>query len=281
MSDTHNNARKDRHEAGVLQQRLRRSVGQAVADYEMIAPGERVMVCVSGGKDSHTLLDILWRLRQRAPVPFEILAVLMDQGQPGFSSTAVEAHFEAMGVPYRVVRQDTYRVVKRVIPEGKTQCGLCSRLRRGLLYRVAREEGADKIALGHHADDVVETLFLNLFHGGTMKAMPPRLRSDNGEHVVVRPLVYCYERDIARYARYRGFPIIPCRLCGESGGGARRQVKAMLQDWRRRYPGRFESVFAAIGNVAPSQLMDRRHSDFDEWKPGVARKGETHVVISG
>lgn len=254
--------RKQRHEAGILQQRLRRQVGQAIDDYSMIGEGDRVMVCTSGGKDSHALLDILCRLRQSAPVHFDVFAVLMDQGQPGFCAAEVEAHFQSMGVEYRIVRQDTYAIVKRVIPEGKTTCGLCSRLRRGVLYRIADEEGADKIALGHHADDIMETLFLNLFHAGALKAMPPRLTSDDGRHTVIRPLAYCRERDLAAYAKNLDFPIIPCNLCGSTGGGARRQVKQLLNAWEREHPGRINSIFSALANVAPSHLLDRALFDF-------------------
>ena len=261
------NARKQRHEAGILQQRLRRAVGSAIDDFNMIADGDRVMVCVSGGKDSHAMLDILLQLQRAAPTSFDLIAVLLDQGQPGFSSAAVEEHFRQIKAQYRIVRQNTYAVVRRVVPEGKTTCGLCSRLRRGVLYRIADEEGADKIALGHHADDVMETLFLNLFHGGVMKTMPPRLMSDDCRHTVIRPLAYCRERDLAAYAANRAFPIIPCNLCGAVGGGARQQVKQMLRRWEREYPGRIESIFAAIGNVIPSHLLDRRLFDFTAVTP--------------
>ena len=254
--------RKRRYEAGVLQQRLRRQVGRAIDDYAMVAPGDRIMVCTSGGKDSHALLDILCQLRRAAPVPFDLFAVLMDQGQPGFRPAEVEAHFQAMGVEYRIVRQDTYAIVKRNIPAGKTACGLCSRLRRGVLYRIAAEEGADKIALGHHADDIMETLLLNLFYGGKLKAMPPRLRSDDDRHTVIRPLAYCRERDLAAYAAHRRFPIIPCNLCGAEGGGARRQVKQLLHHWERAHPGRINSIFSALADVVPSHLMDRTLFDF-------------------
>lgn len=256
--------KKQRHEAGILQQRLRRAVARACGDYDMLAEGDRVMVCVSGGKDSHGMLDILCRLRAAAPFSFDLFAVLMDQGHPGFSSDAVEAHFRANEVPYKIVRQDTYRVVKRVIPEGKTACGLCSRLRRGVLYRVAEEEGATKIALGHHADDIVETLFLNMFHGGALKAMPPRLTTRDGRHTVIRPLAYCRERDLAAYATNRNFPIIPCNLCGATNS-ERKRVKEMLNGWEREHPGRLNSIFAALANVAPSHLMDRNLFNFGNF----------------
>ena len=255
-------SRKQRYESGILQQRLRRAVGRAIDDYNMIGAGDKVMVCVSGGKDSHGLLDILLRLREVAPFSFDLFAVLMDQGHPGFSVAAIKAHFESLNIPYIIPHQDTYSVVKRVIPAGKTQCGLCSRLRRGLLYRVAEKEGATKIALGHHADDIVETLFLNMFHGGALKAMPPRLTSRDGKHTVIRPLAYCRERDLAAYAKDRGFPIIPCNLCGADGGGARQKIKAMLQGWENDHPGRLNSIFSAISNVAPSHLMDKRLFNF-------------------
>ena len=276
-------ARKQRYEAGILQQRLRRQAGQAIADYAMIAEGDRVMVCVSGGKDSHGLLDILCRLRAAAPVHFTLVAVLIDQGQPGFFAGDVLRHFRALPVEYRLVRQDTYSVVKRVVPAGKTTCGLCSRLRRGVLYRIAKEERADKIALGHHADDIMETLFLNLFHGGTLKAMPPKLRSDDGRHTVIRPLAYCRERDLAAYADHRQFPIIPCNLCGAAGGGARRQTKQLLATWEREHPGRINSIFSALANVAPSHLLDRRLFDFAQPSTPAAlftKQGEQSYVVS-
>lgn len=276
---------KQRYEAGILQQRLRRQVGRAIDDYAMIADGDKVMVCVSGGKDSHGLLDILCRLQRAAPLRFDLIAVLMDQGQPGFCADAVRAHFESLPVSYRIERQDTYRIVKRVIPEGKTTCGLCSRLRRGVLYRVAGEVGATKIALGHHADDIMETLLLNLFYGGSLKAMPPRLTSADGRHTVIRPLAYCREKDLAAYARNLDFPIIPCNLCGSSGGGARRQVKQLLAEWERKYPGRVNSIFSALTTVVPSHLLDRALFDFTQAAPPAAasdlpvENGEHHVVL--
>lgn len=245
-----------------LQGFLRARVGQAIRDYGMIEAGDRIMVCLSGGKDSHTLLDILLHLQRSAPISFDLVAVNLDQKQPGFPAHVLPEYFEAIGVPYRIVEQDTYSVVKRVIPEGKTMCGLCSRLRRGVLYRVAAEEGATKIALGHHRDDIVETLFLNMFHGGKLKAMPPKLLTDDRRHMVIRPLAYCPEKDIARYARYREFPIIPCTLCGSQDNLQRLQIKQMLQAWEKEWPGRTESLFRSLQNVAPSQLADPNLFDF-------------------
>ena len=245
-----------------LQAFLRGRVGQAVHDYAMIGEGDRVMVCLSGGKDSYTLLDMLLHLQRHAPVNLELLAVNLDQKQPGFPTQVLPEYLEAVGVPYRIVEQDTYSTVKRVIPEGKTLCGLCSRLRRGILYRVAAEEGITKIALGHHRDDIVETLFLNLFHGGRLKAMPPKLLTNDRRHIVIRPLAYCSESDIARYARYRQFPLIPCSLCGSQPNLQRSQIKQMLQDWERQWPGRTESLFRSLQQIAPSQLADRALFDF-------------------
>ncbi|MGB7086844.1 MAG: tRNA 2-thiocytidine(32) synthetase TtcA [Phormidesmis sp.] len=245
-----------------LQRSLRSRVGKAIADYQMIEAGDRVMVCLSGGKDSYALLDMLLHLQRHAPIPFEILAVNLDQKQPGFPAHVLPDYFEAIGVPYRIVEQDTYSTVKRVVPEGKTMCGLCSRLRRGVLYRVAAEEGATKIALGHHRDDIVETLFLNLFHGGTLKAMPPKLLSDDRRHIVIRPLAYCAEKDLASYARYRQFPLIPCTLCGSQANLQRATIKQMLHDWEKQWPGRTETLFRSLQNVAPSQLADASLFDF-------------------
>jgi tRNA 2-thiocytidine biosynthesis protein TtcA len=245
-----------------LQARLRGLVGKAIDDYAMIAEGDRVMVCLSGGKDSYTLLDVLLSLQRSAPVAFELIAVNLDQKQPGFPAQVLPEYLSALGVPYEVLEQDTYSVVKRVVPEGRTMCGLCSRLRRGRLYRYAAENGITKIALGHHRDDMVETLFLNLFFGGRMKAMPPKLLSEDGRHVVVRPLAYVPEREIERYARARGFPIIPCRLCGSQDNLQRVAVKKMLADWEREYPGRTEAIFSAMRNVSLSQLADPLAFDF-------------------
>ena len=247
-----------------LQARLRGLVGKAIFDYAMIADGDKIMVGVSGGKDSHTLLEMLLLLQHSAPVNFEILAVNLDQKQPGFPEHVLPEYFESIGVSYRIVEQDTYSTVKRVIPEGKTLCGLCSRLRRGILYRVAAEEGATKIALGHHRDDMIETLFLNMFHGGRLKAMPPKLLTDDRRHVVIRPLAYCPEKDIARYARLREFPIIPCTLCGSQDNLQRAQIKQMLQDWERQWPGRTQNLFRSLQHVDPSQLADASLFDFQE-----------------
>jgi tRNA 2-thiocytidine biosynthesis protein TtcA len=245
-----------------LKASLRGQTGKAIADYAMIADGDRVMVCLSGGKDSYTMLDMLVSLRRRAPVAFELIAVNLDQKQPGFPADVLPSYLEQLGVPYEIVIEDTYSVVKRVIPAGKTMCGLCSRLRRGVLYRIAAELGATKIALGHHRDDIVETLFLNMFFGGRLKAMPPKLRSDDGRHIVIRPLAYCAERDIARYARGRGFPIIPCRLCGSQENAQRRQIKAMLAQWERDDPGRVARLFRSLQHVTPSHLADSSLFDF-------------------
>ncbi len=245
-----------------LESRLRGLVGKAIEDYAMIGEGDRVMVCLSGGKDSYTMLDLLLGLQRSAPVQFEITAVNLDQKQPGYPAQVLPEYLQSLGIPFHILEQDTYSVVKRVIPEGKTMCSLCSRLRRGSLYTFAAERGYTRIALGHHRDDIIETLFLNLFHGGSLKAMPPKLRSDDGRHVVIRPMAYCSERDIARYANARRFPIIPCNLCGSQQNLQRKKIKRMLADWSREYPGRIESIFAALANVAPSQLADRDLFDF-------------------
>jgi tRNA 2-thiocytidine biosynthesis protein TtcA len=246
-----------------LQARLRGLVGKAIEDFRMIAEGDRVMVCLSGGKDSYTLLDILLSLQRSAPVRFELIAVNLDQKQPGFPAHVLPGHLSALGVPYHVIEQDTYRVVKRVIPEGRTMCGLCSRLRRGALYRYAAENGITKIALGHHRDDIVETLFLNLFFGGRLKAMAPKLLSEDRRHVVIRPLAYVAERDIARYARARAFPLIPCSLCGSQPNMQRVAVKKMLAEWEREFPGRTESIFSALKSVEAAHLADTRLFDFE------------------
>ena len=245
-----------------LQARLRGAVGKAIRDYNMIEEGDRVMVGLSGGKDSYTMLDLLLSLQRKSPVKFELLAVNLDQKQPGFPQHILPQYLESLGVPYRIVEEDTYSTVTRVIPEGKTMCGLCSRLRRGILYRVATEEGATKIALGHHRDDMVETLFLNMFHGGRLKAMPPKLLSDDGRNIIIRPLAYCTEREIIRYANARNFPIIPCNLCGSQENLQRAKIKQMLQDWERESPGRIDSIFRSLQNVSPSQLADTQLFDF-------------------
>jgi tRNA 2-thiocytidine biosynthesis protein TtcA len=245
-----------------LQAQLRGSVGRAIGDYSMIANGDRIMVCLSGGKDSYTLLDILLSLQRSAPLRFEITAVNLDQKQPGFPEHLLPKYLEDLGVQYRIIEQDTYSVVKRVIPEGKTMCGLCSRLRRGALYRFAAENGMTKIALGHHRDDIIETLFLNMFFGGKLKAMPPKLLSKDRRHVVIRPLCYVPERLIARYATARAFPIIPCTLCGSQANMQRGVVKSMLRQWEQEFPGRIESIFSSICNISGSQLADAKLFDF-------------------
>lgn len=245
-----------------LQAQLRGSVGRAIGDYSMIANGDRIMVCLSGGKDSYTLLDLLLSLQRSAPLRFEITAVNLDQKQPGFPEHLLPKYLEDLGVQYRIIEQDTYSVVKRVIPEGKTMCGLCSRLRRGALYRFAAENGMTKIALGHHRDDIIETLFLNMFFGGKLKAMPPKLLSKDRRHVVIRPLCYVPERLIARYATARAFPIIPCTLCGSQANMQRGVVKSMLRQWEQEFPGRIESIFSSICNISGSQLADAKLFDF-------------------
>jgi tRNA 2-thiocytidine biosynthesis protein TtcA len=255
-------AHKAAYEANKLEKRLRRLVGQAIADFGMIAASDRVMVCLSGGKDSYGLLDILLKLRDAAPLDFEIVAVHLDQRHPGYPEHVLPEYLSRLGVQYRIEQQDTYSVVKRVVPEGRTMCALCSRLRRGVLYRIASELGATRIALGHHRDDILETFFLNLFFGGTLKAMPPKLVSDDGRHVVIRPLAYVPEEDLAAYAGWRGFPIIPCNLCGSQENLQRAQAKTMLREWERRFPGRVESIFGALTNVVPSHLLDRSLFDF-------------------
>jgi tRNA 2-thiocytidine biosynthesis protein TtcA len=254
--------RKAEFETNKLKRRLRRQVGQAIADYAMIEKGDRVMVCLSGGKDSYGLLEILRTLRDKAPVAFEIVAVNLDQKQPGFPADVLPRYLSERGIAFRIAEQDTYSVVKRLIPEGATMCSLCSRLRRGVLYRVAGELGATKIALGHHRDDLLATFFLNLFFGGKMKTMPPKLVSDNGRHVVIRPLAYVRERDLARFAEVMQFPLIPCTLCGSQENLQRKQVSLMLRDWERKYPGRVESIYNALGKVETTHLMDRRIHDF-------------------
>lgn len=245
-----------------LKKKIERSMGEAIADFNMIEDGDTIMVCVSGGKDSYTMLSALLALRERAPVDFRIIAMNLDQKQPGFPADVLPAWFESIGVEYRIVTEDTYSIVKDKIPEGKTTCSLCSRLRRGIIYRTARELGANKIALGHHRDDIMETLFLNMFFGGRIKAMPPKLVSDDQAHVVIRPLAYCVESDIARFARTMDFPIIPCNLCGSQENAQRKQIKQMLQAWSREHPGRIESIFTALANVVPSHLADNDLFDF-------------------
>jgi tRNA 2-thiocytidine biosynthesis protein TtcA len=257
-----NKERKAHYESNKLTKRLRRQVGQAIADFDMIRDGDKVMACLSGGKDSYALLDILLHLRSRAPIGFDIVAVNLDQKQPGFPEHVLPEYLTKLGVPFHIENQDTYSIVKRVIPEGKTMCSLCSRLRRGVLYRVAGELGATKIALGHHRDDILETFFLNMFYGGKLKTMPPKLVSDDGRNVVIRPLAYCEEKDLEAYAELKQFPIIPCTLCGSQATLKRKEVKALLRDWDQRYPGRIETLLTSLQNIRPSHLLDRGLFDF-------------------
>lgn len=256
-----------------LEKRLCRQVGQAIIDFNMIEAGDRVMVCMSGGKDSYGMLDILLKLQARAPVPFELVAVNLDQKQPGFPADVLPAYLERLGVRFHIETQDTYTIVKNKIPEGKTMCSLCSRLRRGILYRVATELGATKIALGHHRDDMLQTLFLNMFFGSKLKGMPPKLVSDNGEHMVIRPLAYVAEKDLIRWAQHRAFPIIPCTLCGSQENLQRKQVGDMLRDWEKRYPGRLDNMLTALQNVVPSHLMDRNLYPFAD----IRTDGQAHA----
>jgi len=253
-----------------LKKRLESDVGKAIADYNMIEQGDTVLVCISGGKDSYAMLSVLMAMQQRAPVDFRLIAMNLDQKQPGFPADVLPAYLAGLGVEYRIVEQDTYSIVKEKIPEGKTTCSLCSRLRRGVIYRTAKELGANKIALGHHRDDIVHTLFLNLLFGGKLKAMPPKLVTDDGAHVVIRPLAYCSENDIARFARGMEFPIIPCNLCGSQNNLQRQKIREMMADWDRRFPGRTESVFSALQNVAPSHLADTSLFDFKGLSVGKA-----------
>jgi tRNA 2-thiocytidine biosynthesis protein TtcA len=259
-----------------LKGRLEHMVGKAIGDFNMIEEGDTVMVCLSGGKDSYTLLDILRTLQKRAPVNFKLIAMNLDQKQPGFPADVLPGYLDSIGVEYHIETQDTYSIVKDKVPEGKTTCSLCSRLRRGIIYRVAGELGANKIALGHHRDDLVETLFLNLFFGGKLKAMPPKLVTDKGDHVVIRPLAYCAEKDIARYARGMEFPIIPCNLCGSQENLQRQNIKEMLRQWEHQYPGRTQTIFTAMQNVVPSHLLDTGLFGFRDIKPGDAvAEGDT------
>jgi tRNA 2-thiocytidine biosynthesis protein TtcA len=258
--------RKSDYNANKLNKRLRHAVGEAINDFNMIEPGDKVMVCLSGGKDSYTLLDILLNLQKHAPIDFELVAVNLDQKQPGFPEHVLPDYLKSIGVPFHIIEEDTYSIVKRVIPEGKTTCSLCSRLRRGILYRVADELGATKIALGHHRDDMLETLFLNMFYGGKLKAMPPKLISDDGKHIVIRPLAYCREKDIVKFAEMRQFPIIPCNLCGSQPNLQRQVVGQMLEDWDKRFPGRLETMFSALCNVVPSHLADPSMYNFRDLK---------------
>ncbi|CAJ1766503.1 tRNA-cytidine(32) 2-sulfurtransferase [Aeromonas salmonicida] len=249
---------KDKYSFNKLQKRLRRNVGQAIADFNMIEEGDKIMVCLSGGKDSFAMLDILMSLKASTPIHFDLVAVNLDQKQPGFPEHVLPEYLATLGVDFKIVEEDTYSIVKDKVPEGKTTCALCSRLRRGILYRTAQELGCTKIALGHHRDDILETLFLNMFYGGKLKSMPPKLVSDDGKNVVIRPLAYCKEKDLVRYAEVKAFPIIPCNLCGSQENLQRQAIKQMMQDWDRRFPGRIETMFTAIQDVIPSHLLDVR-----------------------
>ncbi|TNV22605.1 tRNA 2-thiocytidine(32) synthetase TtcA [Buttiauxella sp. B2] len=261
-------SQKEIYNLNKLQKRLRRNVGEAIADYNMIEEGDRIMVCLSGGKDSYTMLEILRNLQQSAPINFSLIAVNLDQKQPGFPEHILPEYLESIGVEYKIVEENTYSIVKDKIPEGKTTCSLCSRLRRGILYRTATELGATKIALGHHRDDILQTLFLNMFYGGKMKGMPPKLMSDDGKHIVIRPLAYCREKDIERFATAREYPIIPCNLCGSQPNLQRQVIGDMLRDWDKRYPGRIETMFSAMQNVVPSHMCDTELFDFKGLKHG-------------
>ena len=271
----------DRTDTNKLARRLRRQVGQAIADYNMIEAGDRVMVCLSGGKDSYTLLDILRQLQARAPVHFELVAVHLDQKQPGYDAGVLPAYLSSVDQPFEILAQDTYGVVKRVVPEGKTMCSLCSRLRRGALYAHAERAGFTKIALGHHRDDMVETLFLNMFHQARLKAMPPKLQSDDGRHVVIRPLAYCKEDDIGAYATAKAFPLLPCNLCGSQEGLQRRAIKQMLHEWERMHPGRTENIFRSLTAVTPSQLADRELFDFTTLGTATDKRTASTACWSG
>jgi tRNA 2-thiocytidine biosynthesis protein TtcA len=258
---------KQRYENNKLQKRLRRDVGKAIADFGMIEDGDKIMVCISGGKDSLTMLDILRNLQKHAPIKFDLVAVNLDQKQPGFPEEVLPAYFQKLGVDYTILEEDTYSLVTEMVPEGKTYCGWCSRFRRGILYKHAQAQGFTKVALGHHRDDIIETLFLNMFHGGKMKTMPPKLLSDDGRNVVIRPLAYCREADIEAYATMCEMPIIPCNLCGSQENLQRPMIKAMLQEWERHSPGRLENIFRAICNVVPSHMLDTELHDFPGLKP--------------
>lgn len=263
---------KQELENNKLSKRLRHAVGDAINDFNMIEPDDKIMVCLSGGKDSYALLDILRQLQASAPIDFELVAVNLDQKQPGFPEEVLPTYLESIGVPYKIVEEDTYSTVKRVLDEGKTTCSLCSRLRRGILYRTAKELGCTKIALGHHRDDILATMFLNMFYGGKLKAMPPKLVSDNGEHIVIRPLAYVKEKDLIKYAELKQFPIIPCNLCGSQPNLQRQVIGDMLRDWDKRFPGRIESMFSALQNVVPSHLADTELFDFAGLERGQTLK---------
>ncbi|MEH2921490.1 tRNA 2-thiocytidine(32) synthetase TtcA [Samsonia erythrinae] len=268
MQENQQISQKQQYNLNKLQKRLRRNVGEAIADFNMIEEGDRIMVCLSGGKDSFTMLEILRNMQQSAPVNFSLVAVNLDQKQPGFPEHVLPNYLDSIGVEYKIVEENTYGIVKEKIPEGKTTCSLCSRLRRGILYRTATELGATKIALGHHRDDILQTLFLNMFYGGKLKGMPPKLMSDDGKHVVIRPLAYCREKDIERFAQARQYPIIPCNLCGSQPNLQRQVIKDMLRDWDKRYPGRIETMFSAMQNVVPSHLADHALFDFKSIRHG-------------
>lgn len=272
-------SKKAKLESNKLHKRLRREVGKAIADYNMIEDGDKIMVCLSGGKDSYTMLDILMKLQKSAPIKFDLVAVNLDQKQPGFPEHILPAYLSKIDVPFHILEKDTYSIVQEVVPEGKTTCGICSRLRRGSLYAYAEEIGATKIALGHHRDDIIETLFLNMFHGGKLKAMPPKLKSDNGKHIVIRPLAYCKESDIERYSEEQQFPIIPCNLCGSQENLQRQNIKQMLKEWNKQHPGRSEVIFSAIQNVAPSQLADTNLFDFVNLESGRDENGYERLDI--
>lgn len=257
---------KSRTQFNKLQKRLRRCVGEAIADFNMIEANDKIMVCLSGGKDSYTMLDILLNLQKTAPIPFEIIAVNLDQKQPGFPEHVLPAYLQSIGVPYHIIENDTYSIVKRIIPEGKTTCSLCSRLRRGSLYGYAKAHGITKIALGHHRDDIIETFFLNMFYAGKLKAMPPKLLSDDKQNIIIRPLAYCREKDINRFAAFKQFPIIPCNLCGSQENLQRVAMKKMLAGWDKQFPGRVETIFASLQNIAPSQMADINLFDFANLK---------------
>jgi tRNA 2-thiocytidine biosynthesis protein TtcA len=266
----HGDLRRENFESNKLAKRLRRLTGQAIADFDMICDGDKVMVCLSGGKDSYALLDILLHLKAHAPINFDIVAVNLDQKQPNFPEHVLPDYLKQLGVPFHIEEQDTYSTVKRVIPEGKTMCSLCSRLRRGVLYRVASELGATKVALGHHRDDILETFLLNMFYGGKLKTMPPKLVSDDGKHVVIRPLAYCEEKDLAEWAEVKQFPIIPCTLCGSQENLKRKEAKALLREWEKKFPGRVETMHTALQNITPSHMLDAQLFDFK----GVVATGE-------
>jgi tRNA 2-thiocytidine biosynthesis protein TtcA len=262
----HDKAMKIERETHKLEKRLCRQMGQAISDFNLIEEGDRVMVCMSGGKDSYGMLDILLKMQARAPVKFELIAVNLDQKQPGFPAEVLPAYLQSLGVKFHIETQDTYSIVKEKVPEGKTMCSLCSRLRRGILYKVARELGCNKLALGHHRDDMLQTFFLNMFFGGKLKGMPPKLVSDNGEFMVIRPLAFVAETDLIRWAEHRQFPIIPCTLCGSQENLQRKQIGNMLREWQKKFPGRIENMFAALQNIVPSHLMDSKKHDFKNLK---------------